>query len=230
MKWTSMYHKAITFSYDDGVLQDRRFVELLNRYHLKCTFNINSGIGPEKSQYTFKTTSVYRIDLAELPALYFGHEVAIHSYSHPNLTALTPEAIHLELSLDKANLESLFGYKMVGMAYPFGQYNDTVVAIAKALGIRYARTVENNHSFKVQSDLLRFQPTCHHNDPLLPQLIQDFLSSDSKEPQILSIWGHSYEFDGDANWDHLEAIFRSISNRTDVFYGTNAQVLLNVMN
>ena len=29
--------KAITFSYDDGVSQDIRLIELLNRYNLKCT-------------------------------------------------------------------------------------------------------------------------------------------------------------------------------------------------
>ena len=35
--------KAVTFSYDDGVTQDIRLVELLNKYGLKATFNINSG-------------------------------------------------------------------------------------------------------------------------------------------------------------------------------------------
>ena len=34
--------KAITFSYDDGVTQDIQLVNLLNKYGLKCTFNLNS--------------------------------------------------------------------------------------------------------------------------------------------------------------------------------------------
>ena len=34
--------KAITFSFDDGVTQDIRLIEILNRYGLKGTFNINS--------------------------------------------------------------------------------------------------------------------------------------------------------------------------------------------
>ena len=37
--------KAVTFSYDDGMTQDIRLIELLNKYNLKCTFNINSGNG-----------------------------------------------------------------------------------------------------------------------------------------------------------------------------------------
>lgn len=36
--------KAITFSYDDGVTQDIRLIELLDKYGLKCTFNLNSGL------------------------------------------------------------------------------------------------------------------------------------------------------------------------------------------
>ena len=35
--------KAVTFSYDDCVLQDKRLIEILDKYGLKCTFNINSG-------------------------------------------------------------------------------------------------------------------------------------------------------------------------------------------
>ena len=36
--------KAITFSYDDGVTQDQRLIEMFDRYGLKATFNINSGL------------------------------------------------------------------------------------------------------------------------------------------------------------------------------------------
>ena len=42
-----MYHgkrKAITFSYDDGVTQDRRLIEIFNRYGLRATFNLNSEL------------------------------------------------------------------------------------------------------------------------------------------------------------------------------------------
>ena len=35
--------KALTFSYDDGQIYDRRLVEIFNRYGLKGTFHLNSG-------------------------------------------------------------------------------------------------------------------------------------------------------------------------------------------
>ena len=36
--------KYLTFSFDDGVLQDKRLVALLNKYGLKATFNVNSSL------------------------------------------------------------------------------------------------------------------------------------------------------------------------------------------
>ncbi len=44
--------KAVTFSYDDGVVYDRRLVGIFNKYGLKCTFNLNSGIMTGALRYT----------------------------------------------------------------------------------------------------------------------------------------------------------------------------------
>ena len=35
--------RALTLSYDDGVEQDVRLIEIMNRHGLKGTFNLNSG-------------------------------------------------------------------------------------------------------------------------------------------------------------------------------------------
>ena len=35
--------KVLTFSYDDGVVQDIRLAGIFDKYGLKCTFNINTG-------------------------------------------------------------------------------------------------------------------------------------------------------------------------------------------
>ena len=35
--------KYVTFSYDDGCRPDIRFTEILRKYNLKATFNLNSG-------------------------------------------------------------------------------------------------------------------------------------------------------------------------------------------
>ena len=38
------YKKILTLSFDDGITQDERFIEILNKYGIKCTFNINSSL------------------------------------------------------------------------------------------------------------------------------------------------------------------------------------------
>ncbi|MBR0484297.1 MAG: polysaccharide deacetylase, partial [Oscillospiraceae bacterium] len=92
--------------------------------------------------------------------------------------------------------------------------------------LQYGRTVNDNHSFHRQENLLMFQPTCHHDDDALFKLADKFLACDSDEIQIFCIWGHSYEFDGNHNWDRMEHFLDRIAGKSDIFYGTNAEVLL----
>ena len=93
-------------------------------------------------------------------------------------------------------------------------------------GIRYARTTGDTHGFALQSDLLRFKPSFHHADADIMSGIDRFLNMDTDEPQLLYIWGHSYEFDVDDNWEYMESILKKLAFHDDIFYGTNSQVLL----
>ncbi|MBO4732880.1 MAG: hypothetical protein J5662_00230 [Clostridia bacterium] len=45
--------KAVTFSFDDGVSQDIRMIELLDKYGLKATFNLNSQMLGGTQEETF---------------------------------------------------------------------------------------------------------------------------------------------------------------------------------
>ena len=64
-----------------------------------------------------------------------------------------------------------------------------------------------------------------YNDPIIMNLIDDFLSLKPEKPQLFYIWGHSYEFDADNNWEHMETILQKLAGRDDIFYGTNMEVL-----
>ena len=81
------FMKALTFSYDDAVTQDRRLIELFNKYGLKCTFNVNSGIlGVGGSLVREDVTVAWAHPRAiEIPKIYEGHEVAAHTVTHPCL-------------------------------------------------------------------------------------------------------------------------------------------------
>ncbi len=226
MNWTKTYRKAVTFSYDDGNEQDIRLVEILNTYGMKCTFNLNSGLTPDNSAWKYKEVWVHRLHLPDCTELYRGHEIAVHGSRHLNLTELSPETLHAELAEDKAELTRIFGKDPAGMAYAYGAYNPQVLESVDSLELRYARTVHSSHDFAVQQKLLEFAPTCHHDDEEAFALAKRFLETKSDEPMIFYIWGHSYEFDGNHNWDRIERLCEMLAGKESVFYGTNAQVLL----
>jgi peptidoglycan/xylan/chitin deacetylase (PgdA/CDA1 family) len=218
--------KALTLSYDDGVEQDRRLVAILNKYQIKATFNLNSGIQTGASHWENKGVFIKRMNIAGLPELYRGHEVAVHSLTHPWLEKLDADTVRNELAEDKRNLEAIFKTRISGMAYPYGTFNEMVVRVAGECGLRYSRGVESTHAFDLPENLLVYQPTCHHKDAALMELAEKFIALKPEEPQVFYLWGHSYEFDVDDNWQVVEDFCRLLSGREDIFYGTNEQVLL----
>ena len=157
--------KALTFSYDDGVTTDQRLIDIFNKYGMKGTFNLNTGKHTHEGQsrWVRRAKSGYgyitKFTIEELPEIYKGHEIAVHSLTHPHLEQLEREECVRQIAEDNANIEQIFGKKACGMAYPYGTYNDMVVDVLAEQGIRYARTVRSTHSFDLQTDLLRFHPT-----------------------------------------------------------------------
>lgn len=223
------YQKAVTFSYDDGVAQDIRLVEIFNRYGMKATFNLNTGIQSEESQFEIEGNLIHRMNQADgLAELYRGHEIALHGFTHASPTELNSRELEREFLQDAKNIERLYGKYPVGMAYAYGNYNDAVVAYLQEIGIRYGRTVESSLGFALPKDPMHLQATCHHNDEHIFELAEAFVTanpSQEDEPMLFYIWGHSYEFTVDHNWDRIEKLCQMLSGRNDIFYGTNAQCL-----
>ncbi len=216
--------KAFTLSYDDGVYQDRKLVEIFNRYGVRATFNLNSGIQNEKGTWYAGETRISRMRREEIGSLYDGHEIAVHTLTHPHLESLAPEQIEKEVSGDKKALEAFAHYEIKGMAYPFGTFNDQVTRILEKCGIVYARTVEEHHDFRVCEDYLRLSSTCHHDYEGLFELADAFLTTD-KELALFYVWGHSYEFDLHNNWNRIEKLCEQVSRKEDVWYATNIDAL-----
>ena len=209
--------KAFVFSSDDGPVHDRRLVTLLNKYHLKGTFHLNSN----------KLNSPNYLQKEEIKNLFKGHEVSVHSMNHPGLSGLPPAEIRSEIFGDKLALEKIAGQSVRGMAYPFGNFNDEVVEIAKTSGMEYARIVEETRNFSLPNDFLRWKPSTHQfgkayyeaknieNDQkelaAFNNLTADFLGSDTLA--LYTVWGHSWEMgDSNAKWNDLETCFKQIAN------------------
>lgn len=226
--------KAFTLSYDDGVTQDRQLLRILEKYGLRCTFNINSALFAEAHAFydekKNKTFPHVRLRSSEIAGVYAGHEVAVHTCTHPVLKDLTDDEILREVEQDRLTLSELVGYDVVGMAYPMGTHAITphVADVIRAgTPIRYARTTTSTHAFDLPNDPLWLNPTVHHLETeKLFELAERFLALEPETPQLFYVWGHAYEFERDDNWDMFERFCRMIGGRDDIFYGTNREVLL----
>ncbi|MBE5804819.1 MAG: polysaccharide deacetylase [Clostridiales bacterium] len=219
--------KALTLSYDDGVEQDAELISILNLHGLKCTFNLNSGLwAPEGTVYP-EGTIHRRMPLSQAKLLYADgeHEVAVHCLTHASLTECNTEQAVWEVMKDRENLERDFGGIIRGMAYPFGTYNDQAVNVLRTCGIRYARTVHSTHDFSMPQDWLRLGATCHHSDPQLMALADRFLADPASFcPRLFYLWGHSYEFEADNNWNVIEEFAEKMGGREDIWYATNIEI------
>lgn len=206
--------RALTFSYDDGQIYDRRLIDVFNNYCLKATFHLNSGtIGTEG----FVTEN-------EIHTLYSGHEVSCHSVTHPHLTQLSRELLAEEIWEDRRQLENLAGYPVRGMSYPFGEFDNNTKKCLEVLGIEYSRTVNSTNNFLFPGNFLEWNPTCHHNDQIMNKLDAFKNQPDWAKLPLFYIWGHSFEFHRQNNWNIIEDFCEAVAFDSDVWYATNIEI------
>ncbi len=225
--------KAVTFSYDDGVTADVRFSDLLTKYNLKGTFNLN-GEGLRDSGVMTRDEVIEHI-------LNKGHEIAVHGYFHRAEGMLRPIEGIREVLDCRLELEAKYGVIIRGMAYPnwgITQFTnsvtyDMVKTYLNELEIAYARSLgADNNLFRLPNDWHNWIPTAHHNNPQIMEYIDKFLAIDmdkipdyyNREPSLFYLWGHSYEFDNNNNWDHAEEICKKLSGKSDTWYATNIEI------
>jgi len=227
--------KAITFSFDDGIEQDKRLIPLFDRYSLRATFNINSGLFDKHTSHKAMLFGIqtrfnnHRIPMDEIKDVYKNHEVAAHSVNHPILPTLSDEDVITQMRDDAINLERITGRKVNGFAYPGGYceyYNERVRDLIRDhTDLRYGRTAKSCYSFDLPEDLMMFHPTVSHRElDIRDKLADAFLALESETPQIFYIWGHSYEMINEEIWNGFERFCEKLAGRDDIFYGTNDEV------
>ena len=166
---------------------------------------------------------------AEVAELYKGHEVAIHTATHPHLPMLDASQMAYEILDDRRALEDLVGYPVRGMALPFGSYNQKVLDMMRTLGVAYCRATGNavDQSFP-PADPMFWQATMHMfgkiNDQTLPEKFKAWLEN-WRRTDVFFVWGHTYEFETPTpRWDDLEKLFRPLAGHADVWYCTNIEL------
>ena len=228
--------KALTLSYDDGVRADLRLCEILDKYGLKCTFNLNSAhfIGGEVRPGKITPDEVREHILAK------GHEIAVHGKQHLAPGIASPVIAIRDVLDCRTEMENEFDMIIRGMAYPdsgitkmhSGNDYATVRRYLADLGIVYSRTLGgDNNSFMMPADFYAWMPTAHHNNPNLMKWADEFLAEDGNHrviarryPRLFYLWGHSYEFNDKDNWCVIEEFAQKMANRDDIWYATNIEI------
>ncbi len=208
-------HKALTMSYDDGRLSDRRLVDVFNRNGIKGTFHLNSGrFGDPK-----------RSEPEEGARLYAGHEVACHTATHPTIARCPLPEVMEEVLSDRRALERITGYPVRGLSYPNGSLSEEITRMLPMCGVRYSRVVGNSDGFALPEDPYRWQATCHHNHRLM-ELGEQFNALYKRQYlYLLYVWGHSFEFDDQNNWELIENFCAMMGGRDDTWYCTNIELM-----
>ena len=126
-----------------------------------------------------------------------------------------------------------------GMAYPDSGINhfdngasfDTIKRYLADLGIVYSRATKNDRSLQMPCDWYNWQPTAHHTDADLMDIIDEFLNIDTEKlyssqrfPRLFYLWGHTYEFDNNNNWELVDEICKKVSGREDIWYATGIEI------
>lgn len=202
--------KIFLFSFDDGTIYDRRFVELLNRYSMPATFNLNSGL-QDFVWYYEDRFPIRRQVLADTVSLYRGHEVASHSLHHHWLNTLTPPQLSREVGEDCAALKRLFGLDSMGFAIPFTACGEREIRILRK-HVRYIRLSAFSDSFALPEDPYHIPIHGLYNDPDIREKITRFSQNDLPV-SLFVLAGHSYEFEVLNNWQYMEDLIRFIDNQ-----------------
>ena len=227
--------KALTLSYDDGIRADVRFSETITKYGLKCTFNINTrDFGKDNNPNKLQPAEIKEYFLDK------GHEIAVHGEAHVAPGIADPVRAITDILNGRLTLEKEFDTIVRGMAYPDcgirrmdGENNyQNIRSYIQNLGIVYSRTLGgDNNSFQMPNDWFAWMPTAHHNNANLMKWAEEFVSIKLEDlyltrqyPRLFYLWGHSYEFDNNDNWDVLENFCKTVSGKDDIWYATNIEI------
>ncbi|MGI9953368.1 polysaccharide deacetylase family protein [Moorellaceae bacterium AZ2] len=114
---------ALSFDATWGAEHTPKILEILRRHNVKTTFFLTNI-------WLHKYPDVAKKIAAE------GHEIGLHSATHPHFTSLSEEQMEQELRDNHRMVEEITGYKPELFRPPFGDYNDTVIQVVQRLGYK----------------------------------------------------------------------------------------------
>lgn len=233
LRFPGFKYRALTFSFDDGMVEDVWLVNLFKQYGLKGTFNLNSCALDITEDAIPNHVGRQRLSKSQLVELFkdSGMEVAVHGVNHLSLAEMPQTVMIRDVLDDRMRLEDAFGTIIDGMAYANGSLSDEVVDVLKICGIKYARTVVSTLKFDIPQDWLRMPATCHYRNDKLMELADAFLSDYPSDlhyikrlPRLFYVWGHSYEFRETNTYEKMQAFAEKMGTCDSIWNATNIEV------
>ncbi|WP_344452378.1 polysaccharide deacetylase family protein [Actinocorallia aurantiaca] len=115
--------KCVALTFDDGPMEESdKLLQILARYRAKATFFVVGRMVEENPEILHR-------EVAD------GHEIANHTWSHADLTSLSPEGLRAEIEKTQAVIKQHAGYDATLMRPPYGATNARVASAAKEFGL-----------------------------------------------------------------------------------------------
>lgn len=236
-----MGRKFFAWSFDDGLEQDKKIIEILKKYNLGATFHLNSGLfgdktyegrignlGMSETPYdTFNPKAFhllpyaehFRIPEDEINQVYDGFEIASHTSHHVNLLKCSEEQRRAEIISDVRSLSKLTGQSVTGFAYPYGAGAKVSHEALKAAGVKYARLAVSKPNFRFPEDPLAMPISCWHISGKTFERLEEFFAMETEEDLFFLMFAHGYEFDfntKESSWDKFTKICETVAAHKDV--------------
>ena len=203
--------KKFVFAIDDGTIFDKKVIDIFNKYGIRATFNLNSGL--QDYVWNKDWLEVRRLNLKENKHIYKGHEVASHSLTHPFLTSLSDEDVYREVKEDVDNLKNIFGCDIKSFSFPFDGYDERTINIIKGLGITHIILPAIDDSFYYPVDTYHIKVTSWNIDDALAK-VKRFI--EDKDAEIFIYLSHSYDYEYENSYDKLEKLCKTIVKNKEI--------------
>ena len=236
-----MGRKFFSWSFDDGLEQDKRIIEILKEYGLGATFHLNSGLFGDKTyegrignlgmtekpaasfdpnaRHLLPYVPHFRIPADEVVQVYEGFEIASHTCHHVNLAKCTERERRAEIADDVNALSALFGQPVTGFAYPYGVGAKQSREALQAAGVQYARMATSKPGFRFPDDPLQLPLSCWHISGKTFDRLDAFFNTEAEEDLFFLMFAHGYEFDfgtKESNWEKFRRICETVASHDDV--------------
>ena len=205
--------KIVSLSFDDGTIYDKRFIDLLNKYGLKATFNLNSGL--DNFIWYYEDKPIRRLNLEESKDIYNGHEVASHSLTHPYFSSLDEKRQIQEVEEDILNLEKIFSRKIEGFAFPFIDQTEANIQVVKNnIDLKYIRCSIFTEKI-LPKDRYHVGINALYDDKDIYEKLERY-KSNILPNSLFVIAGHSYEFEVKNDWEKIEKLLKYLKENDEL--------------